>query len=258
MITNADTTVAPNYSKMKRDNLWLLPESEQSKNFELSNRLRYAANELKLLEKPSNESVEEIERFWTQSKGSASSWFYYPRQFKPVQYDGKFFIEAGETFVAIVPVSGIGYVVSPAESFLHQSNSESLKFFKDYSLLVFPGKISGYIVETGEKSMYKTLSEFQKAILSKTQIDSSKLEQKLELTYHSLGGDKLKMIYRPEGLRCRGFINGKEQNWDQLTHGAVYESQYLKIKQGIMQVSDGKSGYRIDFTGSRPIYTSLK
>ena len=258
VVANSDTALAPNYSKAKRDNLWLLPESEQGKNYEVRNRQKYASKELHSVQKPQNDSVEEIERFWNESKGSASSWFYFPRQLKPIQLNGKFFIESGELFVAVEPVSGEGYIVSLPDLELQPSNSEAIKFFKDYSLLVFPGKISGYIVETGEKSVYKTLSEFQKAIQNKTKIDRSKLEQKLELTYRSLGGDDMKMVYRPEGLRCRGLINGKEQNWNQHTHGAVYASQYLKIKHGIMQVTDGKSGYTINFTGSRPVYTTLK
>ena len=254
----ADTLVGPNYLKAKRDNMWLLPESEQGKNYEVRNRQKYASKELHSVQKPINNSAEEIERFWNESKGSASSWFYYPRQFKPIQHDGKFFIEAGEMYIAIIPVSGVGYVVSPSESYINQSNTESQKYFKDYSLLVFPGEISGYIVETGEKSMYKTLPDFQKAILTKTKIDRSKLEQKLELTYYSLNGDKLKMRYNPSGLRCGAEINGKEQDWNRFTKGAVYDSQYLKIKQGIMQVSDGKSGYTVDFRGSLPVYTYLK
>jgi len=258
IVPNADTLIAPNYSRAKRLNLWLLPESEQGRNYETRNRMKYASKELHAVQKPVSESADEIDRFWNESKGSASSWFWYPRQLKPVQHDGKFFIEAGELFVAVIPVSGYGTIVSLPDTDLQPSNSEAMKFFRDYSLLVFPGQISGYIVETGEKSVYGALSEFRKAIQVKTSIDCSKLEQKLELTYRSLGSDQLKMVYRPEGLRCKGFINGKEQNWDGFTNGAVYESPYLKIKQGIMQVTDGKSGYTVNFTGSRPVYTTLK
>ena len=62
------------------------------------------------------------------------------------------------------------------------------------------------------------------------------------------------MKYNPSGLRCEGIINGKKQNWDNNTRGALYASEYLSIKKGIMQVSDGEDSYVVDFTGERPIW----
>ena len=57
------------------------------------------------------------------------------------------------------------------------------------------------------------------------------------------------MIYQPAGLRCKATINGKEQDWDNHTKGAVYESPYVKIKNGVMEINDGVDGYRVDFKG---------
>jgi len=258
IVASADTLVGPNYSKMKRDNMWLLPESEQGTNFELRNRQKYAAKELLPVEKPANESAEGIERFWNQSKGSASSWFYYPRQLKPIEIDGKFLFEAGKMFIAVIPVSDGAFVLSPPDSEHLKVSSEVQKFFKEYSLIVFPGKISGYIVETGEKSVYQSLQKFNQVISQTTKPDHSKLEKNLIISYHSLGGDDLKMKYNPEGLRCEATINGKKQDWDHFTKGSVYKSPYLKIKDGIMQVTDGQEGYIVDFRKDNPIYKNLK
>jgi len=257
IVANTDTLMAPEKSKEKRSNLWHMSDSEQGKAYELRNRQKYAAKKLIPVDKPANETAEEIERFWNQSKGSASSWFYYPKQLKPTEIDGKFFFEAGKMFIAVIPVSKNAFVFSPSESSRKKIGAEAQKFFKDYSLLVFQGKISGYIVETGEKSVYQNLQKFNEEVRKQTKQDLSKLEQNFELSYHSLSGDDLKMTYRPDVLRCNATINGKKQDWDTYTSGAVYDSPYLKIKNGIMQVSDGQSGYVVDFRGDIPIYKSL-
>lgn len=258
IVSSVDTLLAPNYSKAKRDNLWLLPESEQGANYETRNRMKYASKGLFPVKKPQNDSAEEIERFWNQSKGSASSWFYYPKQLKPIEIDGKFLFEAGKMLIAVIPVSNGAFVLSPADSEHLKVSSEAQKFFKDYSLIVFPGKISGYIVETGEKSSYQSLQNFNQVISKTTKSELSKLEKNLIISYHSLGGDDLKLKYNPEGLRCEATINGKKQDWDHFTKGSAYESPYLKIKDGIMQVSDGQEGYIIDFRKDNPIYKNLK
>jgi len=251
IVANADTILALNYSKAKRDNLWLLPESEQGRNYETRNRMKYASKELHTVQKPEGESADEIERFWNESKGSASSWFYFPHQLTPKEIDGNFFFETKELFLALIPLAKGAYIFNPV------TNTKSQKFFADYGLVVVPGNISGYIVETGEKSQYQNLQDFNQAIIQKTKLDDSKLENSLELNYLTLNGDQMKMVYNPEGLRCQAEINGKKQNWDKFTKGAVYDSPFLKIKDGIMKVSDGMEGYEIDFRGNVPLFKEL-
>ncbi len=257
VIVATDTAIAPNYSKVKRDNLWLLPDIEQGNNFEPRNRQKYAAKDLLPLEKPKNQSGEELERFWNESKGSASSWFYYPQQLQPIEIDGKFFFEAEHMLLAIIPVGKDGYCLSPSDNSLNPVSPEVQKFFRDYSLLVFPGLISGYVVETAEKKEFGNIQNFIEAIVRKTKLDLSRLEQNMQVNYHSLKGDDITMNYNAEGLRCNATINRKKQNWDKFTEGSVYLSPYLRINKGMMKVSDGKSGYLVDFRGDLPVYKEL-
>ncbi len=248
-----DTSVAPTYSQVKRDNLWLLPKEEQGKNFELKNRMKYASKELLQIKSHADNSPAETERFWNESKGSASSWFYYPKQLSPVEKDGIFFLETVSMHIAVIPFGKRGFVWAPKI----EGTSETAKFFKDYDVIVFPGEISGYVVETAEKSTFQTMEEFRQALLRKTNLDLSKLSQDKEINYFNLYGEKLRMIYNPTGLRCSAWINGKKKDWNNHTVGAVYDSPYLKIKNGIMKVSDGKNAYEIDFRKDKPVYKEL-
>ena len=254
----SDSLVAPNYSKAERENLWLLPESEQGSGYEIKNRNKYAAAHLHFVEKPNDDSPSEIERFWSESKGSAASWFYYPRQLVPRQIDGVFYFEAGDMFIAVIPLDSGAYVLTPPSDYLLKPSSEAQKFFNDYSLLVFLGLVSGYIVETAEKSAYSNLAEFSRAIVSAGKPTLSETGKSPELRYRNLNGDLLEMIYRPEGLRCIAFVNGEKQDWDHYTNGAVYESPFLKVKDGIMKVTDGREGYEVDFRGNIPLVKPME
>jgi hypothetical protein len=248
-----DSSVAPTYSKVKRDNLWLLPKEEQGDNFELKNRMKYATKALKPVNPPADNSPAEIERFWNQSKGSASSWFYYPRQLKPVESEGIFFLESASMHIAVIPFGKGGFVWTPKL----EGNSEAAKFFKDYGVIVFPGEVSGYVIETAEKAIFPTMQEFSQALRGKTKIDLSKLLKDKEINYSSLSGDHLRMLYNPSGLRCAAWINGKKQDWNNHTNGAVYDSPFLKVKNGMMKVSDGKNAYEIDFRKENPEFKVL-
>ncbi|NJO70090.1 MAG: hypothetical protein HC830_13125, partial [Bacteroidetes bacterium] len=139
--------------------------------------------------------------------------------------------------IAVIPIVPGGFIWNPDAKMT--GNSEAGKFLKDYNVIVFPGKTSGYVVETAEKSIYPDIDVFAIAIRSKTRLDLSNLTSKHELNYVSLNGQKLKMIYNPSGLRCTAWIDGKKQDWDNHTAGAVYDSPWLKIKNGVMKVSDG-------------------
>lgn len=248
-----DTSVAPTYSKVKRDNLWLLPEEEQGDNFEFKNRMKYASKELFAVKPPVDNSAAETERFWNESKGSASSWFYYPRQLKPVESEGIFFLETASMHIAVVPFGKGGFIWAPKP----EGNSEAAKFFRDYGVIVFPGEVSGYVVETAEKAKFPTMQEFSQALRVKTKLDLSKLSLNKEIIYSSLYGENLRMLYNPAGLRCTAWVNGKKQDWDKFTNGAVYDSPFLKVRNGIMKVTDGKNAYEIDFRKETPVFKPL-
>ena len=251
MIAAEDTLIAPNFSKTNRVNLWHLPKEEQGKGFETRNRQKYARDPLKSMIPLLGETVSSYENFWHDNKRSACSWFYYPKELKPQKVGNNWYIEAHNTFIAVVPLTESSALVNPSQEIRDQIKGEAGKFFKDYSLLVFPGDVSGYIVETGERSQYGNLKAFQKAITEKTTVDQSALRSKLSLNYQSLAGDIINMWYQPSGLRCRAVINNKERDWDHFTKGAVYDSPYIKVKNGKMIVNNGTEGYSVQFIKDR-------
>ena len=254
-----DTLVAPNYKKKSRPNLWHLPKGEQGMNFEIRNRQKYAAKPLHAITRPKGGSLEEIADFWNNSKGSASSWFYFPKELQPQLIDGIYYFEANRTFVAVRPLTNQHFVVSPDHKVADKLDPKSGgRFFMHYGIIAFTGQVSGYVIDTAEKKDYKNLEGFAAAIKTKAVLDLSKLKSDFEIDYLTIGGDRVNMTYQPTGLRCKARINNKNQNWDNHTRGAVYESPYVKVKNGVMKISDGEQGYKVDFTGNLPKWSKTK
>jgi hypothetical protein len=258
ILTDADTLIAPNYSKIIRPNLWHLPASEQGKNFEIRNRQKYGRAELFPLKKLIGKSANSYQTFFEKNQGSASSWFYYPNSLQLENKDGIWILEANETYIAVIPLTEESFKVAPQKSVRNEIKGSAGKFFKDYSVLVFPSEISGFIVETAEKSEFESPDDFLQSIKSKTILNTSDLNKNLSLTYQSIAGDKMEMKYQPGGLRCEAMINGKKQDWDNFTDGAVYISPYINVKNGKMTLSNGTNSYSIKFKENTPEWRQIK
>lgn len=250
--------IGPQHTKLRRANLWHLPKEDQPKNFELANRQKYGQKPLHNIEKPDNMSADKLDIFWKKSLNSASSWFFFPKELKPQWMDGAYFIEANQTYLAIIPLSQDHFILNPSDEITKQlTNKKAKSFFQRYALIDFLGQTSGYIVEVVEKKDYTSLHDFAQALKKKTKLDDSQLE-KQRLTYKSLYGDALEMQYQAKLLRCKAKINGKIQDWDNHTQGAVYTSPYIQVKDGIMKISDGKDSYQINFKGEKPVWREEK
>ncbi len=255
--TDVDTVIAPNYTKSDRPNLWHLPEAEQGPAYELRNRQKYGKNDLHPLQFPQAETGAAYNQFWQQAKGSACSWLYFPAELEPIRINDFWCFAANETYVAIRPLTTESRVIAPKPDVIVNMDRQPKKFFQDYNLLVFPGQISGFIVETAEKSNHESLIKFAESIQAETSLDTSQLSSKLRLTYTNLNGDEMVMNYRSEGLRCKAAINGEVQDWDNFTDGAVYQSPFISVKNGRMKMTNGKQGYAVKFVDDRPVWNAL-
>jgi len=249
--TKADTLPPVTPPGQVRANYWLLSEADQGNSYEMNNRAKYASKTLKELSLPITSKPEDVDRLWAESKTGASTWFFFPRGLKPCEINGRIYFESGNLLLAIIPLTEKYYiVVSPDINSL--KNNEAKGFFSQYGVIVFPGKISGYIVETAEMTRYGSIEEFDSFLKANTSLKFDQL--KLRVEYFSANKERMMMTYNQLGLCCKASLNGVKQNFARFTEGAVYQSPYLNVKNGIMKVSDGKLTYTVDFTGQDPKY----
>lgn len=252
-----DTLIAPEYAASVRPNLWHLPQGQQGKDYELRNRQKYAAAPLEPLPSVDVRDAQSVERFWEEGQGKATTWLYFPRELTAEGYGDYYLFDAHETVVGVRPIGDSSFVVQPSEEVIAQLGRRAKRFFQAYALLVVTGKVSGYVLEAQTQGDQR-LADVGKALATGTQLDLSQLMTHGRIRYKNLNDDRMQLAYRPHGLRCAARLNGQAIDWDTYTQGAVYDSPYLKVKDGIMEVSDGQQGYRIDFTGQSPLWQRLR
>jgi hypothetical protein len=125
----------------------------------------------------------------------------------------------------------------------------------DYRLVVFPGEVSGFILESAEASDFSSINDYVNELKRKTWIERVHSHQ---INYRSFAGNDIEMTYNPAGLRCKARIDGETIDFDRFTDGATYISPYINIKDGFMNVTDGKSGYTVKFVNDKLVWEFLK
>ncbi|NRA52228.1 MAG: hypothetical protein HRU12_24120, partial [Phaeodactylibacter sp.] len=241
----------------KRLNPWHLPDSAQARKFELANRWKYATEPLAPVTKPADD---ELQAFWEQKKYSAASWLLIPRGVSLAEEtDQQFILKALNTWVAVWPVGQDHFIIDASVEALEKVKDKTWKnVLRNYQVLVVTGQKSGYALEVIEGEGHPDLASVKKT-LQKADLETEGLKKSgHQLTYQSTLGEKLEMTYRPDRLKAYGRINGTPLDFENWIGDAVYDSPYLRIGQGTMEVEDGKEGYRMTFKGEQPVYSELK
>lgn len=199
-----------------------------------------------------------------QAKKSASTWLFVPRGVTAiVERSTGIFMQVNQTLVYVRPLGGKYHWLRPWH--LRPDtlpDRHPVKLFDQYQVLVAAGTHSGFVIEAGEMAEFGTLANFMEAISTRTQVATSTAGKGsypfFGVSYRSLQGDLLQAFYEPTSLRCRGSINNKPVNYDAWAGGAVYQSPYVQVKDGMMQFTDGKEGYRIDCRAERPVFLPIQ
>jgi len=249
-----DISYPPTPAGIERANYWHLAFADHPKNFESYARQKYACKPLLKVNFPDLNDPASIDQFWNVSKNSASTWFIHPNELKPIQLNGKFYFETPHAWVAVIPLnSNASFNISPSKSIVSEmKNVEAKTFFTENNVISFADDVSGYVLETAEKSRFETLEAWDIFLQKSTKLNFS--PQTKTAIYQSAFGDKMEMRYQSDKLRPQAKLNGKTIDFEKFTNSAVYQSPYLTVKNGVMKVSDGISSFDIDFTGNMPVY----
>ncbi len=156
------------------------------------------------------------------------------------------FMEAGDTYLLVRPLGQWFWVEVPSSDTAFFAQKDTRHTLARYSILVCGGRASGYVLDAVEKSRYRDWGDFKEKADQGTRLDWSSFTKNGSLTYRSLYGSRLKMKYRPDGLRADGWIDGKPLDYDHWADRGLYDSPYLKIKNGRMTVTDGRETFTIN------------
>ncbi|MEQ8706409.1 MAG: hypothetical protein RIC19_20930 [Phaeodactylibacter sp.] len=239
----------------QRINPWHLPDSAQAREFELANRWKYATEPLQPVSPPAED---ELEAFWEQKKYSAASWLLIPKQVELAkETDRQLIWKAPNTWVAVWPVGTDYFMIDASAEAVAQVKDKTWRtVLEQYIVLVVTGQQSGYAIEVLEGADHPDLNAVL-ASLKEADLETERLKKNNTITYESTLGEKLEMTYRPDRLKAYGRINGTPLDFENWAGGAVYDSPYVRIKDGVMEMEDGTAGYRVFFRDGQPVYELL-
>lgn len=208
-------------------------------------RAQHASEKLVRITPPDMQDSISIAGFLEDSKNGAAAWFLVPKTVEVLEKQGKVFIAANHTLIAMHPLSDYFWF-----DWQPPADAKAYRMLQTHKVLVIPGDKTGYVVEVAEKEKYGKLSAFAKEVLEKTFLDVSQLKKDFRIIYSSLQDENIEMNYDHTRLRAQGKINGKALDYEGWANGGVYQSPYLNIKGGVMRISDGKNGYEVDLRGA--------
>lgn len=223
---------------------------------------RYDNTQEKLLTLPLPQikSKETLKEYFSKARLAAASWLYIPKAVnRIIEKEGKIFIEANNTFIAVFPLAGYEWINSADWNLDEKTDlAEIHGYLNDYYILSVNGLYSGYIVDSAEKSDYVSIEKFIDVVLSEDRLSLSGFERDGSVKYRNIEGDELSVWYQPTGLRAKYAVNNRLVDYEKWAGGAVYDSPYVKVKDGKMYINDGVEGYQITFKGGKPEYKQVK
>ncbi len=188
-----------------------------------------------------------VESFIDNAAGSAATWLMVPRGVTEIEENkGGIFMEAGGAYVYVRPLADWFWVDAPVADTAFFAKKETKVNLAEYRILVVSGESSGYVLEAVEKSNYRDLEDFKRQVSATTRLNLANFKKRNIIEYRSLYGSHLKMKYRPDGLRAEGWIDGKPLDYAHWADDGVYDSPYVKVKNGKMTVTDGRERFTID------------
>ncbi|MGF1638901.1 MAG: hypothetical protein ACFCUU_17635, partial [Cyclobacteriaceae bacterium] len=225
-------------------------ENEPMKS-EHHNRQNLGKEPLKDFLKPQTDSLS-MHEFFESAKYHAATWLFVPKNVDDVvEKGGKIFIKAHHTYIAISPSSQHYFWIDALQSPAYKTKGK-VSLLNDNHILIVPGTFSGYAVEVAEMDNYNDFQHFIDQMLSKSKF-TSQVDSRV-LDYNSGSGHTLQMNYQSSGLRCTGRINGKSLNFTSWAGGGAYKSPVLNIKNGKMNLSNGREKYTAEFRNKGVVY----
>lgn len=220
-------------------------------------RFEHAGEKLMPLIFPAEPDTVSVKKYFSDAKLGAASWLFIPKKIdRLIEKEGIVYIQANKTLLAVTPLGKYQFI---RETDLPSAMDPVKVFpsFDQYFLLSVYGDTSGYIVEAAEFSEYGSLDNFISKYSSEKHLKLFS-EKNREAEYETLQKEVLHMQYIDTGLRARAGINGVNVDYDKWADGYVYNSPYVKSKDGILYVTDGEEGYKVDYTGTKPVYNLWK
>jgi hypothetical protein len=168
--------------------------------------------------------------------------FRLPASLDAVQDHGWFFIEAGQTWVAVHPL-------------LPGATLEAVAGKSAEKYIVSKGSTTGFVVQVADRDSYPTMQAFREAVIRIATPELSDIA-KGHLQVNALDGAKLDFTFNRSGTWPALLVNGEAQKPNL---SKVYDTPSVQQEGGRLTVRNSSgAGFQWDFTGDWPYYTELQ
>ena len=151
--------------------------------------------------------------------------------------DGVFCFREGDVYVALRP-------------FCQHAEWEPSRH-EGYVRLAMRGSLVGCAIEVGDRSEYGSFPDFQTKVAA-ARLDTTRLASNKEVHYRSTRGHQLRLRHTSVGWLPEASVNGVPLDFDRWP---TCESPYVKCRDRVLDVNDGRKGLSIDWRGDDPAYT---
>jgi hypothetical protein len=173
-----------------------------------------------------------------------------PTDSDPKQIAGRWFFRMGEAWVAVIPFTNQSEIAP-----VPLSDKEAAERVKQKDptphprMLRISGRPSGFAVIAAEESDFPDVHSFAKWTETAYKFDTSKFAGETTIGITLPDRRNLTLRHDPSSRTIAGL--------DAPT-GDVYSGPFVRQRGGRLEVSDGREGYAIDFTGDVPVYLDLE
>jgi hypothetical protein len=117
-------------------------------------------------------------------------------------------------------------------------------------ILKMSGRPTGFALIAGESADWPSEEDFVRWVSNTYRWDDSKFQTEMTLGIRLCEEREIVMTHDAESSRAR--VTGLKA-----PAGAVYDGPFVKLKDQVLEISDGSKGYAVDFRGDLPVYREL-
>lgn len=179
-----------------------------------------------------------------------------PDGITPEKLGKRWVFRMGKAWVCVVPfgkMSEIGEIeLNPKEVAARNKSSAAGKTLEPLPRIIrISGRPSGFAIIAAEAADFSDAAAFAKWTERTYEFDDSHFVRDLSVGVRIEGKEAITVAHEAGAgmARTTGIA---------APSGPVYSGPFVKLDKSVLEVSDGKDGYAVDFSGQLPVYRTLK